>query len=1363
MNSLDLRRPILHSYSLHMTTSKVLFLGANGRDTTRLRLGAEARYIRNELAIAGVGDVFNLVTELAVRPSDLQGLLLSHTPNIIHFSGHGSERRPRELSLSATTRSASREFMSADYDASTTEGASGGILLEDHSGTAVHVHPETLRTLLALLERDIPLRCVVLNACFTASQAETIAEHVDCVIGAAREIEDEAALAFATAFYRAIAHGKSVGLAFELGRNEIGLRGLAGQNVLQLFCRRGIAAENVFIMGNASPKAKQKAPALVMREAAAIAPRPAPYHIELHLTRMKGPTARAGLYDARLIDGESKGLDAIGVIDLGAEEPAKSLHTFVQNNASTDDVLAFGQQLLYRLLGDEDMRALWKEMQQRRAGAQRPLRLELVFPAMDAQSLGQIPFELLADWSGFFFRRPGSSFVRSVRGMAVRTLHLGPGDSILAAWANPRIDNDLLEAKHLMAHERKTQSAAGSLGLTVRASCSHATRAMLEERLTGQTAAIVSLVARSNARGLWLHRKDHCEYPNDPGELVSARDLAMILRRGHVGVALLWTPQTSETHPISAAMATTLLDPEMGDLTAVVTSNVELGREAHTMMERMLEALGNEKDLASAVGEGRRVLAESNMQWATTAYYARPRAGATVSFVEQVAQAVEKVRKASAAERGKPKSRGGAKTKPRQKPVRKRKSPEKPQEDSEYVAELLRLSDDRGAGIAGRFTDMRSIPRLADMTLDSRPPLDHPLPQDRTRVSRFIGPAPRNASSMADAVEIALELLYDEKILWVTGAPGSGKTALALEIQKLLDAAAKARKEGPRALYVSLDGVSFETWHSRWRDLIRQQINAVARKHDDQRPRDANVKQFESYTLLILDHAEFFSDHLGYVIEGILDGHPELSVLLVARSKKRADNWPVLYLEPLSPTASRALFLDSTGHRLTPEERDSAQVDRLIGSLEGHPLSLVMGAKLVGVISVASLNESFRKKSALDISLDWLAEYHPEAYEILLWLGHLPRGLPFVLIESTFGESGQYSRATLLRNGLATEWGPEQRLTLAPAFREHAMQRRSRLASTELRNQSLAIFHEITKWLEAFPPENGDWIRDEQIALAEINLKGVTERLATLPSVVDDKSTERTLTTTTTTSFDTLARILETSPNNTSRDFRTRTHLQQIADNLIRWMEPIVGRQLELWRSLAALYLKAGRVGHERQLSLRAAFASGNDDTAADVLLAQEVVNTPPELCWEILKGRGGPAKKHAATDRLVEIGRAYMKGNRWEDAGDIFLKVARYESGRVNLVAMAREIMQDIATDIPKNAARRYYLAFRLYETANNVELAAVALESSAKASMRAYRFADAEARYNELASLWSRLNQPMHQAKAEIAASEARERQAR
>jgi hypothetical protein len=183
---------------------KILFLAANPSDTTRLRLDAEIRHIDQALRQAEFRDRFILEQHWAVRVADIQSLLLRHKPDIVHFSGHG--------------------------------GTSSEIILEDDTG---HSHPVPIRALSRLfsLMKD-NIRCVVLNACYSQQQAKAIAEHIDCVIGMSEAIGDSAAISFATAFYQALAYGKDVQTAFELGCNQVDLERLNQQDIPKLLAKK---------------------------------------------------------------------------------------------------------------------------------------------------------------------------------------------------------------------------------------------------------------------------------------------------------------------------------------------------------------------------------------------------------------------------------------------------------------------------------------------------------------------------------------------------------------------------------------------------------------------------------------------------------------------------------------------------------------------------------------------------------------------------------------------------------------------------------------------------------------------------------------------------------------------------------------------------------------------------------------------------------------------------------------------------------------------------------------------------------------------------------------------------------------------
>jgi hypothetical protein len=189
----------------------LLLLGANPSDTTRLALDRESREVRQRLRASELRETFRIEQEWAVRPADLQECLLRHRPTIVHFSGHGS--------------------------------STGELVLENQNGEAVTVTANALAGLFRILQRDI--RCVLLNACFSESQARAIAGHVDCVVGMTSTVADSSAIAFAGAFYQALGYGEDVQAAFELGCNQIDLAGLGQADVPRLVTRHGIRPEDI--------------------------------------------------------------------------------------------------------------------------------------------------------------------------------------------------------------------------------------------------------------------------------------------------------------------------------------------------------------------------------------------------------------------------------------------------------------------------------------------------------------------------------------------------------------------------------------------------------------------------------------------------------------------------------------------------------------------------------------------------------------------------------------------------------------------------------------------------------------------------------------------------------------------------------------------------------------------------------------------------------------------------------------------------------------------------------------------------------------------------------------------------------------
>lgn len=192
---------------------KILFLSACPSDTPTLKLDEEVRSIDHAIRQTEFRDLFDLKQQWAVRVADLQGYLLRHKPDIVHFSGHGSK--------------------------------SSEIILEDINGHSLPVSSQALKRLFSVLKGKI--RCIVLNACYSEEQAMALADQIDCVIGMSTAIEDVAAISFSSAFYQALGYGCDVKTAFELGCVQIDLELLGDENIPRLLALRSDPSKISFV------------------------------------------------------------------------------------------------------------------------------------------------------------------------------------------------------------------------------------------------------------------------------------------------------------------------------------------------------------------------------------------------------------------------------------------------------------------------------------------------------------------------------------------------------------------------------------------------------------------------------------------------------------------------------------------------------------------------------------------------------------------------------------------------------------------------------------------------------------------------------------------------------------------------------------------------------------------------------------------------------------------------------------------------------------------------------------------------------------------------------------------------------------
>jgi serine/threonine protein kinase len=178
----------------------MLIVFANPKGSNPLRLGEEDRIIRECIKRSSNRAMFREKIIHAARIKDVQRELMEGDYQIVQFSGHGAP--------------------------------SGQLAFEDESGQVKLVPQKALSNLLT----EFPsIRCVILNACYSASQGKMISLGVPFTIAMNAAISDAASQHFARGFYDALGAGKDYQFAFRMGCKAISLEGFDEESTPTLF------------------------------------------------------------------------------------------------------------------------------------------------------------------------------------------------------------------------------------------------------------------------------------------------------------------------------------------------------------------------------------------------------------------------------------------------------------------------------------------------------------------------------------------------------------------------------------------------------------------------------------------------------------------------------------------------------------------------------------------------------------------------------------------------------------------------------------------------------------------------------------------------------------------------------------------------------------------------------------------------------------------------------------------------------------------------------------------------------------------------------------------------------------------------
>ena len=192
----------------------VLFFATNPKGTSQLRLDEEARSIQEMIRKSELRDAILFETRWAVRPLDILQAINEINPDVIHFSGHGSEN--------------------------------GELVLENTDGSAKLVTKEAItQTIMSASDK---IHLIFFNACFSYEQACEVVSYVDAAIGMTDSISDKAASAFAAQFYSSLGFGHSVKKAFEQAKGVMMLESPTEANIPRLYNKDDIDVDTLYLV-----------------------------------------------------------------------------------------------------------------------------------------------------------------------------------------------------------------------------------------------------------------------------------------------------------------------------------------------------------------------------------------------------------------------------------------------------------------------------------------------------------------------------------------------------------------------------------------------------------------------------------------------------------------------------------------------------------------------------------------------------------------------------------------------------------------------------------------------------------------------------------------------------------------------------------------------------------------------------------------------------------------------------------------------------------------------------------------------------------------------------------------------------------
>jgi hypothetical protein len=226
----------MHEPGLRKQRHLILFLAAHPGGTSRLALDEECAAIGRELRMTTHRDDFEFRSEWAVTVDEMARHLIRWRPTILHVSGHSSGSEPAVKHTLATHR---------DVVVPDSGRVTSGIYLQGERGGSQFVTARALAMMLRSVAASV--RVVVLNACYSETQADELCSVVDCVVGMTGKVRADAARSSAVGFYRALGDRRSVASAVEHAVATLAAKQYPDEHFPRCRTRHGVDAYKVVL------------------------------------------------------------------------------------------------------------------------------------------------------------------------------------------------------------------------------------------------------------------------------------------------------------------------------------------------------------------------------------------------------------------------------------------------------------------------------------------------------------------------------------------------------------------------------------------------------------------------------------------------------------------------------------------------------------------------------------------------------------------------------------------------------------------------------------------------------------------------------------------------------------------------------------------------------------------------------------------------------------------------------------------------------------------------------------------------------------------------------------------------------------